>query len=226
MVRVIIVAAGSGSRFGAGLPKQYCLLDGRPVLMRTIDAFRRAIPYADITIVINRDMEELWADLCHKCRFTSPSIAYGGSTRWESVKNAVQAISPADTDIIMVHDGARPIVEAEMVGRILQAMLTCEAAIPVVPVTDSLRIITADGSQAIDRAPLRAVQTPQAFRGAAIKAMYSLPYSPLFTDDASVYEASSRGALAIVPGSPSNLKITHPTDLLVAAALLKKEGDS
>lgn len=220
MVRVIIVAAGSGSRFGSDLPKQYCLLAGRPVLMHTIEAFRRALPEAEIILVISREMEGLWADLCREHGFESPRIVYGGATRWESVKNAVEAIAPSDADIVMVHDGARPIVAPDMVARIMAEMERASAAIPVVPVTDSLRIVTAVGSQAIDRAPLRAVQTPQAFRGSVIKQMYALPYTPLFTDDASVYEAAGFGSPALVPGSPSNLKITHPTDLAIASALL------
>lgn len=221
MVRVIIVAAGRGSRFGSDLPKQYCLLAGKPVLMRTVEAFRRALPYAEILLVISKEMEALWIDLCREHGFSSPRLVYGGATRWESVKLAVEAINPDDADIVMVHDGARPIVSADMVGRLLSEMEHSAAAIPVVPVTDSLRIVMDGGSQAIDRAPLRAVQTPQAFAGSAIKQMYALPYSPMFTDDASVYEAAGFGSPALVPGSPSNLKITHPTDLAIAAALIE-----
>lgn len=220
MVRVIIVAAGRGSRFGSDLPKQYCLLAGRPVLMHTVDAFRRTLPDAEIILVISREMESLWTDLCREHSFASPRIVYGGATRWESVKNAVQSISPADTDTVLVHDGARPIVDAGMVSRLLAEMVQSSAAIPVVPVTDSLRIVMEGGSEAIDRSHLRAVQTPQAFFGAAIKSMYDMPYSPLFTDDASVYEAAGFGSPALVAGSPSNIKITHPTDLAIAEALL------
>lgn len=220
MVHVIIVAAGRGSRFGSDLPKQFCLLAGKPVLMRTIEAFRGPLPDAEIILVISKEMEGLWTDLCREHRFDSPRLTYGGATRWESVKRAVEAINPDDADIVMVHDGARPIVSADMVERLLSEMEHSTAAIPVVPVTDSLRIVMDGGSQAIDRTPLRAVQTPQAFAGAAIKQMYALPYSPMFTDDASVYEAAGLGSPSLVAGSPSNIKITHPTDLAIAAALL------
>lgn len=220
MVRLIIVAAGHGSRFGSDLPKQYCLLAGSPVLMRTVEALRHALPEADIAVVISKEMGGLWADLCREHGFASPRIVYGGATRWESVKLAVEAIDPADADIVMVHDAARPIVSADMVARLLQALQHSTAAIPVVPVTDSLRIITPAGSQAVDRSQLRAVQTPQAFAGSVIKAMYALPYSPAFTDDASVYEAAGYGSPALVAGSPSCIKITHPADLAIAAALL------
>lgn len=203
------------------MPKQFCLLAGRPVLMRTIDAFRHVLPDAEIILVISQEMERLWADLCRDYSYASPRIVFGGATRWESVKNAVLAAAPADTDTVMVHDGARPLVDAAMLKRLLAEMIQSSAAIPVVPVTDSLRIVMDGGSQAIDRSPLRAVQTPQAFFGAAIKSMYEMPYSSLFTDDASVYEAAGFGSPALVAGSPSNIKITHPVDLSIAEVLLK-----
>lgn len=220
MVRVIIVAAGCGSRFGSERPKQFCLLAGRPVLMRTVEAFSRALPDAEIMLVISKEMEGLWAEMCGEYGFASPPTVCGGATRWESVKRAVEAINPDDADIVMVHDGARPIVGAPMLGRILAETRQSAAAIPVVPVTDSLRKVTDGGSLAIDRSTLRAVQTPQAFSGAAIKEMYALPYSPLFTDDASVYEAAGLGSPRLVDGDPACIKITHPSDLAVAEALL------
>lgn len=223
-VSIIIVAAGSGLRFGSPLPKQFCLLCDRPVVMHTIDALRSANPDAILTIVINRDMAALWADLCRKYNFKSPAIAYGGSTRWESVRNAIQA-SP-QTDIIMIHDGVRPLVSAELISRltcVLSENKSVDGVIPAIPVTDSLRKISPDGqSKAIDRAYMRAVQTPQAFNSDKLRKAYSMPYRKEFTDDASVMEAAGFDRILLTEGSPENIKITNPGDLALAEFYLKQ----
>lgn len=216
-VDVIIVAAGSGLRYGAPLPKQYCELAGRPVVMHTIDAIRQALPAAHIVLVISRDMEPLWHELCIKHHFISPDIIYGGSTRWESVSNAV---NNCESDIIMVHDSVRPLITDRLVGSLLTALESddsIDGAIPAVPVTDSLRIYSNAGhSKSIDRAALRAVQTPQAFRGRLLRKAYTLPYQPSFTDDASVMEAAGYDNIVLTEGSSVNIKITNPGDIAIA----------
>lgn len=215
---IIIAAAGFGSRYGNKLPKQYCLMQGRPVLMHTIEALRRALPDADLLLVISPEMQSLWAELCAEDGFQSPRLVMGGATRWESVRNAVRALEAADADTVMVHDGARPVVPADMCRRLLAAIEGgALAAVPVVEVTDSLRLLQGESSRSVDRSRLRAVQTPQAFRASAIRGAYELPYSPAFTDDASVAEAAGLGAPALVEGSPFNIKITHPFDIEIAA---------
>lgn len=215
----IIVAAGSGSRFGSELPKQFCELAGKPVLMHTIERFRDAMPDIDITLVINAGCMDLWTGLCARHGFTSPRIIAGGSTRWESVKNAVDSIElPHDKkSIIMVHDGARPIVGKELLGRIVTAMKTSRGVIPTVSVNDSLRMLDGDGNSIpVDRALFRAVQTPQAFEGALLKEAYSLPYRDTFTDDASVIASLGYNDITLVEGDPHNIKITLPDDIKVA----------
>ena len=184
----IIVAAGSGSRFGANLPKQYCLLNGRPVLMHTIDNMRVAMPNSHIILVLNKDFVEYWGELCGEYSFESPMVVTGGDTRWQSVKNAIDVI-PATAEIITVHDGARPIVEEKMVERLINALDNAPGAIPVVSVTDSLRQVNENGSIPVDRSLYKAVQTPQAFHADKLKEAYSLPFTPTFTDDASVMAA-------------------------------------
>ncbi|MDE5554663.1 MAG: 2-C-methyl-D-erythritol 4-phosphate cytidylyltransferase [Muribaculaceae bacterium] len=223
-VEIIIVAAGSGLRYGAPLPKQFCELAGRPVVMHTVDRLRHIMPDANITLVISRDMSDLWSDLCSKHSFASPEIAFGGATRWESVRNAIAAGSP-EADIIMVHDAVRPLVTSEMIDSIKQAMSDSDVdgAIPAVPVTDSLRVVGADGSSvSIDRSPMRAVQTPQAFKAMLLRKAYSMPYQDSFTDDASVMESAGFGNLKLTKGSPSNIKITNPGDIAVAELLMKQ----
>lgn len=216
-VDVIIVAAGSGLRYGAPLPKQYCELAGRPVAMHTINAIRQTLPEAHIILVISRDMEPLWHELCIRHHFTSPDIIYGGSTRWESVCNA---INDCKSDIIMVHDAVRPLVTDRLVKSLLTTLESddsVDGAIPAVPVTDSLRIYSNEGrSKSIDRAALRAVQTPQAFRGRLLRKAYTLPYQASFTDDASVMEAAGYDNIVLTEGSSVNIKITNPGDIAVA----------
>lgn len=216
----IIVAAGSGSRFGAALPKQYCLMNGRPVLMHTIENMRRALPQSQIVLVLNRDFVDYWTELCVKYSFISPKIVVGGDTRWQSVKNAIDEI-PADAQVITVHDGARPIVSPAMVERLISALDDAVGAIPVVSVTDSLRQIVESGSTPVDRSLYKAVQTPQAFHADKLIEAYSLPFDATFTDDASVLAALGYD-VALVEGDTYNIKITNPLDIEIAQLYLRQ----
>lgn len=220
---VIIVAAGSGSRFGGNLPKQFCLLAGWPVLMHTIDRMREALPVADIVLVVSHSMKDYWLQLCADHDFVSPRIVVGGATRSDSVRNAVLSL-PDGYDVIMVHDGARPLVPASCVRAVEAAMAdkAVDGAIPAVPVTDSLRLMDADGSsRAVDRAEYRAVQTPQAFRAGKLCAAYA-SVSESFSDDASLMESLGHNNFMLTPGAPENIKITNPADLAIAETLLAR----
>lgn len=220
-VHVVVVAAGKGSRFGGDLPKQFSLLGDRPVLMHTVIRIARTMPSANITIVLSEAYVSYWERMCEIYGFVSPRVVVGGDTRWESVRNAVNSLGADPDDIIMVHDGVRPMVETKMMHRILDGMATSTAVIPVVPLTDSLRELDGDnGSRAIDRSQLVAVQTPQAFRAGNLIESYRLDYRPEFTDDASVYEAAGFGAPALVDGSSTNIKITRPRDIDIAALFM------
>ncbi|MDE7459113.1 MAG: 2-C-methyl-D-erythritol 4-phosphate cytidylyltransferase [Muribaculaceae bacterium] len=222
-IEIIIVAAGSGLRYGAPLPKQFCLLAGRPLLMHTIDRLRSLMPEAGLTIVISRDMADFWQKLCSDYKFRSPRIVFGGSSRWESVRNAISS-SDEKAGIIMVHDGVRPLVDSNIINGLTEALddPDVDGAIPAIPVTDSLRALRADGlSESVDRSIMRAVQTPQAFRANCLRQAYSLPYRDSFTDDASVMEAAGFSNLRLTGGSASNIKITNPGDIAVAELLMK-----
>ena len=216
----IIVAAGSGSRFGAALPKQYCLMNGRPVLMHTIENMRRALPQSQIVLVLNRDFVDYWTELCVKYSFISPKVVEGGDTRWQSVKNAIDEI-PSDAQVITVHDGARPIVDSMMVERLISALDDAVGAIPVVSVIDSLRQIVESGSTPVDRTLYKAVQTPQAFHADKLIEAYSLPFDATFTDDASVLAALGYD-VALVEGDTYNIKITNPLDIEIAQLYLRQ----
>lgn len=215
----IIVAAGSGVRYGADCPKQFCKLNGRPLLMTTVGKMQAA--GGTLILVLNSEWIGPWTDMCAAYGFESPRVVAGGATRWESVRNAIETV-PADADVITVHDGARPAVDTDTINRVVDAVVDgADGAIPVVAVTDSLREILPDGlSRAVDRSGFRAVQTPQAFRGQALKAAYRLPYRPGFTDDASVMEAAGFTCLKLVDGNPGNIKVTNPGDILRLEAVM------
>lgn len=222
MVTIIIVAAGSGSRFGSTVPKQFLPLAGRPVVMRTIESLRSAMPAARLILVLSPSQVDRWHHLCDIYRFESPSICHGGETRWHSVKNAIYTINVAQDDVIMVHDGARPFVSLSLIQSIIGTMSrkNVDGVIPCVPVTDSLRHIEDNGTSAVDRSKFLAVQTPQAFSATMLKKAYELPYQLSFTDDASIMEAAGFDNLAVCEGDVNNIKITNPRDLTIAEALL------
>lgn len=227
----IIVAAGSGTRFGSKLPKQFCELQGLPVVMHAIRAMRRAIPEAVTAVVVSADAVELWRGLCAKYDFESPTVAIGGSTRWQSVKHALTALGiTEDTEgIVAIHDGARPLPPVDMIQRAIHAMALplngqpTQGVIPAIAVTDSLRVTSPDGSsEAVDRSRFRAVQTPQVFDARLLARAYTLPYDDRFTDDASVMAAAGFRSIAIVEGDNRNLKITHPDDIRIAEILTER----
>lgn len=222
----IIVAGGSGTRFGAQLPKQFLELSGKPILMRTIEAFGENKDGSfDVIVTLPLDQMDLWKRLCNDFGFDMPHrVVPGGETRWHSVKNALDSIDDIDiVDIIAVHDGVRPLVSADLINRTIEAARANGAAIPVVLLNDSVRQVTGDVSHALDRSRLRAVQTPQAFDARLLIDAYSLTYQPTFTDDASVVECAGCD-VTLVEGDPQNLKITRPMDLALAEYLLNQDA--
>ncbi len=226
-IHIIIVAAGRGSRFGADMPKQFVTLGDRPVLMHTLARLKKVFPDADFLMVLSKAFVEYWNELCGNHGLDSPEIVIGGDTRAQSVNNAIRVLRKSgikDGDVLMVHDGARPVVPEDMLRRIYDSIEGgAEAAVPVVPVTDSLRLLGKEGeSEVADRSRLVAVQTPQAFRAEVIVKAYEEAFSPALTDDASVYQAFTGKAPMLVEGSPLNIKITNPRDLEVAALYMKQ----
>ncbi len=232
MTHIIIVAAGSGSRFGSELPKQFVRLGDRPVLLHTLERIREVFPEAQFTVVLSEEYSDFFTRTCTEAGMECPRIAIGGSSRAESVRNSLRAISETGVsadDVIMVHDGARPVVPEDMLRRISAGMdAGAEAVIPAIAVTDSLRS-SAHGSitfpyegatEVEDRSRLVAVQTPQAFRAGKIIEAYTRAFSPTLTDDASVYQAHTGMAPMLVEGSPINIKITNPRDIDIAALYL------
>ena len=222
----IIVAGGSGTRFGAELPKQFLELGGKPILMRSIEAFANSGNCSvDVIVTLPSDQMDLWQRLCDRYGFDVPHrVVPGGETRWHSVKHALDSMGDVnEVDIIAVHDGVRPMVTADVICRTIAAARRDGAAIPVVALNDSVRQVVGEASHALDRSTLRAVQTPQAFDARLLLDAYSLPYQPTFTDDASVVEQLGH-PITLVEGDPHNLKITRPMDLALAEYLLNSNA--
>lgn len=219
----IIVAGGSGTRFGAQLPKQFLELGGMPILMRTINTFDKAMIGTEHDIIVTLPIVQfdMWRDLCDKYDFSvSHRVVAGGETRWHSVKNALDVVGDSvGIDVIGVHDGVRPLASVDLISRVMDTARRIGSAVPVVPLNDSVRMIDAETSRALDRSSLRAVQTPQAFDARLILESYDLPFEPSFTDDASVVERAGH-KVVLVEGDPRNLKITRPMDMALAEYML------
>lgn len=211
---VLIVAGGKGLRMGGDIPKQFLPIGGKPILMRTIEAFRSVLDDVKIVLVLPADQHDYWQELCRKHDFRSPElIANGGATRFHSVSNGLSLL-PDDKDAVVgVHDGVRPFVSAETILRCFSAAAEGKAVVPVVPVVETLRQILPDGkSLTRPRDEYRLVQTPQTFPLALLKEAYRQPFSEAFTDDASVVEALGK-EITMVEGNRENIKITTPSDL-------------
>lgn len=221
---VIIVAGGKGLRMGGEIPKQFLPIGGKPVLMRTVEAFYQTDAETGIVLVLPKEQQDYWKELCRQYDFRiSYTLADGGRTRFHSVQNGLQAVPEEGTDVLIaVHDGVRPFVSSQVIQACFDEAARQGSVVPVLDMVDSVRQLSADGSSmAVDRSRLKLVQTPQTFRADVLKRAYSQDFTELFTDDASVVEASGV-SVALVPGNRENIKITTPFDLKIAEALLKE----
>lgn len=216
--QIIIVAGGKGLRMGGEIPKQFLPVNGKPVLMLTLETFYRFDPQIKIILVLPREQQTYWNELCVKYHFEIPYLlANGGETRFHSVKNGLSMVD--DDGLIGVHDGVRPFVSQEVIAHCFDAASTKEAVIPVIDVVETVRKIDGEESVTVDRNNYKLVQTPQVFTSSLLKRAYNQEYSPLFTDDASVVEAMGI-KVVLVPGNRENIKITTPFDMIIANALV------
>lgn len=229
---LIAVAGGSGTRMGSETPKQFLLLEDRPILLRTLERFVEAVPDVHIVTVLPKDHIDAWKDICIRYSFFHPQrLVAGGITRFHSVRNALSEV-PSGA-LVAVHDGVRPLVSVRLIRRMIARMDQCRALIPVLPVTDTLKLLerTPDGvlqtksGPSPDRSFLYGAQTPQLFRSEDIIKAYDQPFDTSFTDDASV--VSRIGVpLSWTEGEPFNLKITRPEDLVFAEAVLTSRDET
>lgn len=210
-VYAVIVAGGQGTRMGTALPKQFLDIQGKPLIYYCIRAFIEAVPDIQIVLVLPPHQVSLaQIVLQHFPERIDLAIAHGGETRFHSVRNGLQGI-PSDA-IVLVHDGVRPFIDTELIQRCITTAQEQGSAIPVIPVIDSMRMLTADGSAPVDRDQLRVIQTPQAFRAAILLPAFQQDYQVSFTDEATVVEKSGY-KVTLVAGAKNNLKITTPEDL-------------
>lgn len=215
---VVIVAAGKGCRMNVQHPKQFLELSGKPLLMHTIERFQHFDPSITIVVVLPFEHIDTWNRLCSLYRFFIPhQIVAGGPQRFHSVKNGLAALE-ADTHLVAVHDGVRPFVPYDLLKRLFHTAELYGSAVPVVTPGDSIRQVEKDRTIPVDRNQFRLVQTPQVFLYSKLFEAYQQPFRSRFTDDATVYEAAGN-SIRLIDGSPVNIKITYPQDMILAESL-------
>lgn len=204
---------------GADRPKQFLEIGGKPILRHTIERFLAFDPSFEVIVVLPSAQKEWWRDYCRQSGFLERySIVSGGITRFHSVQNALRYVG--NEGLVAVHDGVRPLVSRPLLERIFAAAEEAPAVIPAVPVVESVRKVEEEASVPVSRDGLVLVQTPQVFAAEVLRKAYDQPFSPSFTDDASVVEASGV-RVHVVPGDRMNLKITTPEDLQYAEGLVR-----
>lgn len=230
----IVVAGGSGQRMGASLPKQFLLLNDRPLLYYTLQAFIEAYDDMQLVLVLPADHLSLGQSLIDTA-FADKNILLttGGATRFDSVKNGL-ALTPTDA-VIFVHDGVRCLVTPQLIRRCYEAALQSGAVVPAITASDSIRLraaasdatapgeAPADRTTVLNRDRVLLVQTPQTFLGEWLHEAFTLSYNEAFTDEATVLEQAGR-SVTIIAGEETNIKITRPIDLLIAERYLQERG--
>ncbi|WP_420147736.1 2-C-methyl-D-erythritol 4-phosphate cytidylyltransferase [Spirosoma sp.] len=209
----IIVAGGSGSRMKSDVPKQFLLLNGKPILQHTIERFLSVLPASQLILVLPARDRFIWTTLCEQHNFQPPiQLIDGGATRFQSVRNGLRAID-TENGLVAVHDGVRPFVTSDIIRNSFQTAARAGSAVTCVHVKDSVRVVGADGvSQAVDRSLYRLVQTPQTFQLRLFRQAFQAEEQSYFTDCASVMEYAGF-PITLIDGSYENIKITTPDDL-------------
>jgi 2-C-methyl-D-erythritol 4-phosphate cytidylyltransferase len=213
---VVIVAGGQGHRMGGEIPKQYQELEGKPIIIHTLEQFYRFDPLMDVVVVLAQKHRNLWnAMTTHHAEISKVKLAIGGVTRFHSVQNGIQLIK--DGVIVGIHDAVRPFVSLETLERCYNTANKSGSAIPVIDMDESVRMLKENNSSVhMDRSTLKRVQTPQVFRSEMIREAYKLTDDHSFTDDASVFESHFE-KVTLVEGNRQNIKITTPTDMQLAS---------
>ena len=225
----IIMAAGSGTRMGAEMPKQFIELEGKAILQRTIEVFLNACPGVSIITVLPESHMDYWRQYCLDRNFICPQVLVkGGITRFHSVRNALEKVP--DGAVVAVHDAVRPLVTESFVKTMFEKAETAPALIPVLPCVDTMKVlemkkingvdtlVTKEG-QIVDRSVLYAAQTPQIFHSEMLKEAYGQAFDTAFTDDASVVLKYGKN-LSYLIGERFNIKLTTQDDLVLAKAIL------
>lgn len=215
----VIVAGGKGTRMKSLVPKQFIELKGKPILMHTLELFYTYDKGIELFLVLPEDQQLVWQELCKKHYFKIPhTVVTGGVTRFHSVSNGLKKIE--GDGVVAIHDGVRPFVSLSVLDSCFKSVEKWDAVIPTIDIQESIREIIDEGAtQMVDRSKYMLVQTPQVFKTKLLKAAYNQPYSPLFTDDASVVEAFGE-TVHTVEGNFENIKLTTPYHLKIAEVLM------
>ena len=218
----IIVAGGTGQRMGTTLPKQFLAIEGKSILLHTIDQFISAFSDINFVIVLPADYIHEGENIIASSGLSQSFLfVAGGDTRFQSVKNGLAQADPAS--IVFVHDAVRCLLTPDLIQRCYQQAVEKGSAIPAVSSTDTVRIIEGTKHHVVDRANVMMIQTPQTFNAAILKKAFEQVYQPSFTDEANVLEASGK-EVYLIEGEHENIKITRPLDLAIAEYILAKRA--
>lgn len=218
----IIVAGGTGQRMGTALPKQFLAIEGKSILLHTIDQFVSAFSDINFVIVLPADYIHEGENLIAASGLVNSfQFVAGGDTRFQSVKNGLAQADPAS--IVFVHDAVRCLLTPDLIQRCYLQAVEKGSAIPAVSSTDTVRIIEGTKHHVVDRANVMMIQTPQTFNAAILKKAFEQAYQPSFTDEANVLEASGK-EVYLIEGEHENIKITRPLDLAIAEYILAKRA--
>ncbi len=216
----IIVAGGTGQRMGSAIPKQFLEIQGKAILLHTIDQFTAAFSDIELVVVLPADYIEEGKMLLQKNGYTqNVQLVEGGETRYQSVKNGLTKVT--ESSIVFVHDAVRCLLTPALIQRCYQQAFEKGSAIPAVSATDSVRLLVGEENSVLNREQVMLIQTPQTFQSDILLDAFKQPYTALFTDEANVVEANG-GRVYIVDGEFENIKITRPLDLTIAEHILAK----
>lgn len=216
----IIVAGGTGQRMGSVVPKQFLDIQGKPILLHTIDQFVAAFSDIQLVVVLPEAYIQEGKELLTKNGFTKNIVfVAGGDTRFQSVKNGLSQVK--ESAIVFVHDAVRCLLTPALIQRCYQQALEKGSAIPAVNSTDTVRLIKGDMNEVFDRESVMLIQTPQTFQSDLLLAAFNQSFDPSFTDEANVVEAAG-SPVHLVDGEFENIKITRPLDLAIAEYILAK----
>jgi len=218
----IIVAGGTGRRMGNPMPKQFLLLNDKPVLYYTLKAFLEAYDDMQIILVLPEDYSDIGKEVIDAYfDYSRIQVTFGGETRFHSVQNGLKLVR--EEAIVFVHDAVRCLVSTDLIHECYEHALIMGTAVPVVRSKDSVRILNEEGNdnEVLDRNKVVMVQTPQTFHSKILLPAFNIDYKEQFTDEATVVESFGL-KISLIEGEENNIKITRPVDLLIAEALLNE----
>ena len=214
------MAGGTGQRMGSVVPKQFLAIQGKPILLHTIDQFVAAFSDIQLVVVLPEGYVQEGKDLLSKNGFTKNIVfVAGGDTRFQSVKNGLAQVK--ESAIVFVHDAVRCLLTPALIQRCYQQALENGSAIPAVSSTDTVRLLRGEKNEVFDRESVMLIQTPQTFQSDILLDAFNQTFDPIFTDEANVIEANGKPVF-LVDGEFENIKITRPLDLAIAEYILAK----